>query len=305
MPISKEDDGRLLWLQNEFCSYVQNIQDCSIAARVGSFTDETYNALLFSTRSTVETAQFLLRSGVNYVLTRKFNSDPIEALFGKLRFMCGGNDALDARAVTAALDHIVKEKALPSKETNEQGEDAEEAVASVPQDIVQELEVLREHSPTPPASVAYSGLVYVGGYIAKLIGDLGCDACVMLVTTNNTSSPLYNLLRAQETGELHYPKPEFLALLETIVTFFEKAVKHLPRTKILEALQLIIEPHLEDSPLLDCPEGVDKSHAKRSAHVISEKFLRILLVNYTKKLTDQNDKPSGFIHKPTRKHFRL
>ncbi|KAH9367820.1 hypothetical protein HPB48_008075 [Haemaphysalis longicornis] len=166
MPISKEDDGRLLPLQNDFCSYIKNIQDCSIAARVGSFTDETYNALLFSTRSTVQTAQFLLRSGVNYVLTRKFNSDPIEAQFGKLRFMCGGNDALDARAATAALDHIVKEKALPSKETNEQGEDVEEEVASVPQDIVQELEVLREHSPTTPASVTYSGLVYVGGYIA-------------------------------------------------------------------------------------------------------------------------------------------
>ncbi|KAH7986394.1 hypothetical protein HPB52_025002 [Rhipicephalus sanguineus] len=30
--------------------------------------------------------------------------------------MCGGNDALDARAVTAALTHIVKEKALPSKD---------------------------------------------------------------------------------------------------------------------------------------------------------------------------------------------
>lgn len=108
MPISKEDDGRLLWLQNEFCSYIKNIQDCSIAARVKSFTGETYNAPLFSTRSTVEAAQFLLRSGVNCVLTRKFNSDPIEALFGKLRFMCGGNDALDARAVTAASDHIVQ-----------------------------------------------------------------------------------------------------------------------------------------------------------------------------------------------------
>ncbi|KAH9367819.1 hypothetical protein HPB48_008074 [Haemaphysalis longicornis] len=127
----------------------------------------------------------------------------------------------------------------------------------------------------------------------------------MLGTTNKTSSPLYNLLRTQERGELHYPKPEFLSLLETIATFFEKAVKHLPRTKIPEALQLIVQPHLEDSPLLDCPEGVDKSHAKRSARLISEKFLRILLINYTRKLTDQNDKPSGFIHKPTRKHFRL
>lgn len=150
----------------------------------------------------METVRFLLSGGVNYVLTRKFHSDPIEALFAKLRFICEGNDALDARAVTAALDHNVKEKALPSKKTNEQGEDVDEAVTSVPQDIVQELEVLREHLPTPPASVADSGLVYVGGYIAKLIGELGCDACVMLVTTNNTNRFLNNLLRTQETGDI-------------------------------------------------------------------------------------------------------
>ncbi|KAG0423688.1 hypothetical protein HPB47_000533 [Ixodes persulcatus] len=305
MPISREDDDRLLWLQNEFCSYVKTIQECSIATGVGNFTEETYSALLFSTKSTVEVTRFLLRKGVSYVLTRKFNSDPIEALFGQLRFMCGGNDALDARAVTTALDHIVKKKALPSKGVAVQDEDAEEAAASVPQDVVEELKALKAHLSAPPASVAYSGLVYVGGYLAKLVSDLGCHACVMLVTTNKTSSPLYKLLSAQENCELHYPKPEFLALLETISTFFEKAVKTLPRSKILEALQLIVEPHLEDSPLLSCPEGVDRSHAKRLAHLISEKFLRILLVNYTKKLTDQNDKPSGFTHKPTRKHFRL
>lgn len=69
--------------------------------------------------------------------------------------------------------------------------------------------------------------------MAKLIGDLGSDTCVMLVMPNKTSSPLYNLLYTQETGELHYPKPEFVELLETIVTFFEKAAKHLPQTKIL------------------------------------------------------------------------
>ncbi|KAG0437677.1 hypothetical protein HPB47_017336 [Ixodes persulcatus] len=86
--------------------------------------------VLFSTNSTVEVTRFLLRKGVSYVLTRKFNSDPIEALFGQLRFMCGGNGALDARAVTTALDHIVTKKALPSKGVAVQDEDAEEAAAS-------------------------------------------------------------------------------------------------------------------------------------------------------------------------------
>ncbi|KAH7940874.1 hypothetical protein HPB49_007274 [Dermacentor silvarum] len=187
MPTFRESDDRLLWQQNEFCNYVKTIQDCSITTGVGSFTEEIHNALLFNTKSTVEVAQFLLRREVpNYVLTRKLNSDPTEALFGKLRFICRGNDTLDARVVEAALDHIVKKKVLPSKEAMKQGEDAEEAATPVSQDLIQELITLRAHPPAPPLSLAYSGSVYVGGYIAKLISDLRCDACIMLVTTNKT-----------------------------------------------------------------------------------------------------------------------
>ncbi|KAH7939494.1 hypothetical protein HPB52_013239 [Rhipicephalus sanguineus] len=86
--------------------------------------------------------------------------------------MCGGNDALDARAVTAALIHIVKEKALPSKDMGIRDENIEEAAVSIPEDVIEELEALREPPRKPPNSVAYSGLVYVGGYIAKLIIDV-------------------------------------------------------------------------------------------------------------------------------------
>ncbi|KAH7982721.1 hypothetical protein HPB52_006787 [Rhipicephalus sanguineus] len=124
--------------------------------------------------------------------------------------MCGGNDALDARAVTAALTHIVKEKALPSKDMGIRDENIEEAAVPIPADVIEELEALREPPRKPPNS--------------------------------------------QEAYDLHYPKPELLSTLDTIVTFFEKAVKYLPRTKILETPQLTVEPYLEDSPLLDCPE---------------------------------------------------
>ncbi|KAH7951161.1 hypothetical protein HPB52_005884 [Rhipicephalus sanguineus] len=132
--------------------------------------------------------------------------------------MCGGTDALDARAVIAALTHIVKEKALPSEDMGIRDENIEEAAVAIPEDVIEELEALRELPRKPPNS--------------------------------------------QEAYDLHYPKPELLSMLDTIVTFFEKVVKYLPRTKILEALQLTVEPYLEDSPLLDCPEGVDKSHAR-------------------------------------------
>ncbi|KAH7936855.1 hypothetical protein HPB49_005753 [Dermacentor silvarum] len=58
-PISDENDHRILWLENDFTCYVRNIQEESIASGKGEFTGETYRALLFTTKATVETTRFL------------------------------------------------------------------------------------------------------------------------------------------------------------------------------------------------------------------------------------------------------
>lgn len=305
MLITKADDTRLLWLTGEFTSYMEGIQQTSKAVGKSAFTDETFQALLFTTKSTVQTVEFLLRRGVNSILTRKLNSDPIEALFGKLRMMCGGNDMLDARAVTAALDHIAKTESSIGSRVKTQCVDAEEMISTLPQAVFEELKHFKETPVTSSPSVTYSGLTYVAGYILKLISDFGCDACNILLQTSERTGPLYTLLQGQDSSGLHYPKPEFVALLDKVVYFFEKVVLHLPRTNVLEILQILIQPQLENSPLLSCSEGTDNSHAMRSASLISEKFLRILLVNYTKKVTDRNEKPANYVHKPSRKLFRL
>lgn len=123
-PISKTDDPRLLWLEHEF-------QETSKPRGKDGFTCETFEALHVTTKSTVETARFLLRNGVNCVLTRKLNSDPIESIFGRIRFMCGGNDMLDARAVTTALDHIIKSEVSIGKKLTIPCVDAEELAAAL------------------------------------------------------------------------------------------------------------------------------------------------------------------------------
>ncbi|KAH7941274.1 hypothetical protein HPB49_011539 [Dermacentor silvarum] len=217
-PISNTDDPRLLWLANEFTSYIEGIQENSKARGKDGFTCETFEALRFTTKSTVETARFLLRNGVNCVLTRKLNSDPIEAIFGRIRFMCGGNDMLDARAVTTALDHIIKSETSIGKKLTIPCGDAEELAAALPQSLTEELNDLAEYPDTPSPSVTYSGLVYVAGYIAKLISDFECDACSILLETHERSDPLYTLLQSQDFSRLHYPKAEFVALLDKILS---------------------------------------------------------------------------------------
>ncbi|KAH6926267.1 hypothetical protein HPB50_016054 [Hyalomma asiaticum] len=160
---SEEIDHRLLWLEKDFTCYVRNIQDASIASGKGEFTDETYLALLFTTKATVETTRFLLGRGMKYVLTRNFNSHPVEALFGRLMSTCGGNDVLDARAVTIALDNLVKGRATPLKQMQGTDTHAEELATAVPQEVIAQLENLKGQFFDPSPSVTYSGLVYVGG----------------------------------------------------------------------------------------------------------------------------------------------
>jgi len=52
--------------------------------------------------------RYLLAEGFHYILTRKLNSDSIEALFGSLRQCQGSNDQIDARGVLNSLENTIK-----------------------------------------------------------------------------------------------------------------------------------------------------------------------------------------------------
>ena len=72
-------------------------------------TKETHEALLFTTKSTVDSVRFLIRVyGFAFVLTRRFSSDEIEQLFGTARQMVGGNFKLDARSWTYSFEKILR-----------------------------------------------------------------------------------------------------------------------------------------------------------------------------------------------------
>ncbi|KAH6921047.1 hypothetical protein HPB50_027963 [Hyalomma asiaticum] len=191
------------------------------------------------------------------------------------------------------------------KEAETSDVDVEQVAATLSEKFHNDLEDLRQCQAPTPRSVTYSDLSYVGGYIAKLITDLGCGSYEMLVTTCNKDDPLHTLLEGQDRSRLCYPRPEFLALLNNLIHLFERVATHLPRTNTLEVLQLLVERGLERMPVLNCPECVNNSRAKRSAALIAEKLMRILLINRTKKVTDSQEKPSSYAQKPSRKLIRL
>ncbi len=67
-------------------------------------TQETYEALTYTTTSTVARIRYLLEVlGFKFVFTRRFPSDPIEQLFGAFRQLIGGNFKDDVTAVSKTL----------------------------------------------------------------------------------------------------------------------------------------------------------------------------------------------------------
>ncbi|KAH9382853.1 hypothetical protein HPB48_023415 [Haemaphysalis longicornis] len=112
-------DQRLQWLEKDFPDYLEALNNACKSSGKKFLSAETYEAILLTSKSTVLCVKFLLESGFFYVLTRNLSSDPVELLFSSLRQMAGGNDCLDARAVTFSLERILRTGNLcPSQPSN-------------------------------------------------------------------------------------------------------------------------------------------------------------------------------------------
>ena len=79
-----------------------------------TFTAQTANALITTLRATAALTNDLLREGYQYVLTYKFQSDPLERRYGNLRSMSGGRFLVSLTEVNNSqkillLSSVIKE----------------------------------------------------------------------------------------------------------------------------------------------------------------------------------------------------
>ncbi|KAH7958919.1 hypothetical protein HPB49_006517 [Dermacentor silvarum] len=102
------EDARLEWLEVTLPMYLDKLKK-SCGDKKEFFTKETYEALLLTTYYTVACIKYLLtEEKFLFVLTRKFNSDPIESPFDTLRMSAGCNDMLNVRSVLSGLEKVLK-----------------------------------------------------------------------------------------------------------------------------------------------------------------------------------------------------
>ena len=101
LPYKDEDDERFAWLTEEFIPYLRRWKE-SIENREGNFSKkdrgnmflsyQTFEGLLITVSSVVESVKYLLRAGVKFVLTDHVNQDPLEIFFGQHRVIGRRND---------------------------------------------------------------------------------------------------------------------------------------------------------------------------------------------------------------------
>lgn len=114
---TQTDDDRLAWLTDIFLPFIKEIQ--SSGRREHKFSQETYDALLITTESTIKCIKYLLGLGFHYILSRNLSSDDIELLFSHLRRKGGFNDMMDARSCLYAIESTVKTGMInPSDSSN-------------------------------------------------------------------------------------------------------------------------------------------------------------------------------------------
>ena len=106
-PFRNENDDRLKWLE-AFLKWLKSWKD-SIDNENEFFTNETYEAIVLTTNSTIAKIRYMLRElKLEFVLTRKFNSDNVERKFSALRQANGGNYNMNAKAAIYGVEKLLR-----------------------------------------------------------------------------------------------------------------------------------------------------------------------------------------------------
>lgn len=250
-------DERLQWLQEHFSTYIENVQRESKRANLKGLTKETTEALLFTVNSTVQCVTHLLQHGFFYVLTRRFSSDPVEALFSAIRMGGGTNDMTDARTAASAIKRILKSGLIiASKDANIAEENdyhcgeilsfenasgnghanTDEDIAIVlPDSVLILLEKLRVPDDGVQITLQTASLALISGYLVRVVEErVDCDLCICNITMPNAASSLMELIRYQDRGGLRYPKRSFVTLVKHMQEFVEAALPYCKKSKVLK-----------------------------------------------------------------------
>ena len=106
-PFYSAEDECLKWLEEDFLQYLKDWRAHSKGKQF--LTKETYQAVVLTTKCTIAIVKYLLNvKKFFFVLTRPFQSDPVESFFSNLRQLNGCLYHVEARGALLAIEKMLR-----------------------------------------------------------------------------------------------------------------------------------------------------------------------------------------------------
>ncbi|KAM7295701.1 uncharacterized protein ISCGN_020974 [Ixodes scapularis] len=315
MPFYGTDDERLSWLETECLDYFETWKQ-ETTHKLQFLSQETYEALRVTTKSTVLCTRHLLDSGFHFVLTAKFSSDDVESLFSTIRQLNGSNDQTDAYAALSALQKILvtgiihssasgnvgsvvgslgeatKLPPLPSKQAT--------TVEDLGKLVLPYLPTLERYPGAPQQSLRSSTLALIAGFLVRAIQDnIDCEGCLVKLQAPTSRSTTTALIAGIDRGGLSYPTSTFVGFishLESAASSVAPVLVTVPQP--LKKFVNLVLPAVVKNPLFECSKDKTVSHRMALLNIILRKFMRPFLSNFTSKLTETQAKRKRLNSKP-------
>jgi hypothetical protein len=229
-----------------------------------TFTAQTSNALIRTLRATAELSMELLNEGYDYVLTSKFQSDPLERRYGNLRSMSGGRFLVSLTEVNNSerillLRSVIKEDIdFWDEDLYENSTEVTKSWEHFKHDISLHASELHESSLLKDSLEVSTT---IAGYIAKKVNNkVQCDQCTqqLVVTNSETRNDEYLILLSR--GGLTVPAnimSDFVAHAFSVLSICENVIEKYPLIMCRNAAKYVLNEYL-DGYIFSCDDHMEK-----------------------------------------------
>ena len=255
-------------------------------------TESTCSALKRTLRCTANLIEDLLREGYIYVLTSRFQSDPLERRYSQYRQMSGGRFLVGLREVNTS-EKIIKMKSLLKEDILFWEKDIDIHIEQNESVKVENLiEIIKERS-LDMESIRLSPdsrevAVYISGYVVKKfhMNFTRCDNCDMVEKTLDKHSDDYAYLSTVNRGGLIFPST---SLLDYVCDSFA-AIEYFSDIVVSSGLPVRKATEILLTKLNLSGDFLCSNHHEKGLVFIHRIITNIYLNNERKELTDKAKK---------------
>ena len=239
----EENDGKLDFYE-EFAAWIEKWSNFSKF----SLSKQTSNALTLTLRSQAMLSRDLLSEGYSYILTRRFQSDPLEHRFSRYRSMSGGRFLVSLREVVST------ERILTCRSLLKAGVDYWRNMKThdgfTEEDSLKLMEKLEEHEQEIfEGTLSENSLEVaqcVAGYMARKLLKKPCNDCYPRLIDETSSDKECNYLNILSRGGLITPSKNLASMVSSSFAQVEYINQFLDNSNVRKSAKIALEKYAPD-----------------------------------------------------------